>query len=136
MPSLDPAFQIFESIVSEGVPYHSLNGLFHLSFKVFEPSFSILGRVNLILERKMLLFFTDQARDHAGLSKTQAIYTFENLIQKLLDILRVFDLSQDLDDFLIRKEVEPRKVASFCLKVDCQPLCDDFEFFVGILKGG
>ena len=51
LPSLDPAFQILESIVSEGVPDHILNCLFHLSFKVFEPGFSILGRVNLILER-------------------------------------------------------------------------------------
>jgi hypothetical protein len=107
LPSLDPAFQILESIVSEGIPDHSLNGLLHLSFKVFEPSLSILGWVNLPLEREMLLLFADKARDHASLGKTQTIYTFENLIQKLLDILRIFNLPQDLNDFLIRKEVEP-----------------------------
>ena len=107
MPSLDPALQVLESVVSEGIPDHSLNSLFHLGLKVFEPSLGILRRVNLPLEREMLLLFADQARDQAGLGKTQAIYTFEDLIQKLLDILRVFDLPQDLNDFLIGKEVEP-----------------------------
>ena len=55
----------------------------------------------------MLLLFADKARYHASLGKTQTIYTFENLIQKLLDILRVFNLPQYLNDFLIGKEVEP-----------------------------
>jgi hypothetical protein len=59
LPSLDPTFQILESIVSEGIPDHSLNGLLHLSFKVFEPSLSILGWVNLPLKREMLLLFAD-----------------------------------------------------------------------------
>ena len=130
LPAFYPRLKVSHLIIHHRLIDNVPNSSLHLSFQAFKPSFCILASRDDVPQSKVLILLGVKTLNRVVRLKLQTINPFENLVQKPLNVPRLPHLPQNLQNFLIRQEIKPRKRLSFGLQIRAQRFDDRLEFLV------